>query len=224
MLTSVQQRYGLDGPELFKERTVDELRDSATSATSIDTLEKIQDELYNMDLSDILANDDDNAGRIPVGRSKSCSHARRSNDSASSSHRRGLPKRSVSFDKVEIRTYERVLVDNPPSCAPGGPSLGLGWKYTDKKPVPVDKHVTKSVFQFSKIRRQKKDFLMSPEKREKIAKKLGFSNTEIQANAKQVERVLRQRKRTVDAYMNQQWDAVYVMQMARQAHGLSGRL
>ena len=84
----------------------------------------------------------------------------------------------------------------------------------------MDKHASKSIFQKLK---KKKDLLISPEKREKIAKKVGFSDEEIQANCKQVERVLRQRKRTVDHYMEEQYDAMFYFQMARQAHGRAGQ-
>ena len=202
----VHQAYGHE-PSFTKERKDVDFRDSATSATSVDTLESLEDEFGCMDLSEILANEELQKS-TPATSRRAC--------------RGKTPKRSVSFDKVEIRAYEQILGDNPPSCAPGGPSLTLGWNYVEKKPISLDKHTSKSIFQFTKIRKQKKDFLLQPEKREKIAKKLGFTNQEIHANVKQVDRISRQRKRTVDSYMEEQFDAVYFMHMARQAHGLVG--
>lgn len=100
--------------------------------------------------------------------------------------------------------------------------MGLGWNYTDKKDVPVDKHTGKGgVLQsLRKIRGQKKDFLLSTEKRTKMATRLGFTTSEIQVNAREIDCVLKQRQRTVDAYMEQRYDAIFMMEMARQAHGL----
>ena len=45
-------------------------------------------------------------------------------------------KRSVSFSRLNIRQYERVLGDNP-SCS-SGPSVSLGWKYKDVPSMDID--------------------------------------------------------------------------------------
>jgi len=45
--------------------------------------------------------------------------------------------RNVIFDEIRIREYERSLGDNP-SCS-SGPPISLGWKYQERKAVPLDK-------------------------------------------------------------------------------------
>lgn len=45
-------------------------------------------------------------------------------------------KRSVSFSRLNVRQYERVLGDNP-SCS-SGPSVSIGWKYKDDISMDID--------------------------------------------------------------------------------------
>ena len=146
----------------------------------------------------------------------------------------GRPVRRVSFDKVKVREYERVLSVNPPSALGYvGPSLGLGWKFNEKKAVDVDKFEKESssllLFTLPMMmnstnqkprRRNSKDILMTIEKRTKLAKQFGYSPTEIHENMKQMEKVIKQRQRTNGKYLEElqrdRCDAVQAFQQRRQ--------
>lgn len=166
---------------------------SETTATTISTLE---DDMWNLDLDDLLEMPKNN----PLRRSlSSCvdssTRSTRSvgrTSSVSSSKRRGLPKRTVSFDKVKIRVFNQALSDNP-SCQAGGPSIGLGWDYSEKKDMKLDKFETKRI----RRRHNSKELeVLSPEKREKIARKLGYTDEQIKKNVRRVERAQKQRRST----------------------------
>jgi hypothetical protein len=191
-------------------------RESMTSVT-LDAPE--DDDLWNMDISAILEVSETER-RSPPGRSASMDLRRmkpeRSSCPESSNRQRQLPKRAVSFGNVEVRAFERILSPNPPSCTPRGPSLGLGWTYTEKKPVNLDKFENKGLFPWSGGKRNK-DILLTPEKREKLARKYGFSKEEIQANAKAMEKLNKQRKKTVSAFLEAHYEASSVRDKQRQA-------
>lgn len=107
--------------------------------------------------------------------------------------RKTLPGRirNVSFGKVQVRECERVLGDNP-SCSEGGPSLSIGWKVNKEKVVELDAWEAKR----QKERRSHSKLLLSSEKREKIAKKNGFTKKDIQENVKSLAKWQRRRERT----------------------------
>jgi hypothetical protein len=168
------------------------------SSVSSSVTSRLEDELWNMDLDDIL--DMPPTPRTSGMRSFSFTDTPRPTMAGSFKRRSSLPlnKLNVSFSKVEIRVYERILGENPLSGAVGGPSLGLGWSFNEAKPVDLDKFETKRVFQWSTRRRNSKELIMSPEKRERMARKLGFSSEEIEQNIRIIEKVQRQRRRTVN--------------------------
>lgn len=204
-------------------------QESVTSTTSE------EDDMWNMDLSDILRNPDVDTSRRSLddimGNSSREGASERLTASPSPQRTTRVPrrtrtmphkfsksdttpnrppgrskqvKRSVSFDKVKVRVFERVLADNPPSSS--GPSLGLGWNYNQEQEVDVEQFESKAAkspkpkrsWLNTKASDPKKGLIMPPDKREKLAKKLGFSSKEIKENVKMVERVLRQRQRTKD--------------------------
>eukprot|EP00977_Amphora_coffeiformis_P006397 scaffold1361_cov165-Amphora_coffeaeformis.AAC.19 len=75
------------------------------------------------------------------------------------STRRRKPSRSVSFDSIFVREYERVLGDNP-ACG-NGPPISIGWQYESKVSMPVDEYEyrkpagrTKRQLQLSAYRRR----------------------------------------------------------------------
>ena len=119
--------------------------------------------------------------------------------------KKGLPRRSVSFDKVKIREFERVLGDNPPPSP--GPSLALGWNYHEKKEVSIDKFekhgINGKARRWSSARnlltgnnKKDGDFHLTPEQRIKIAQNLGYTHGEIKKNIREGEKVRRQRDAT----------------------------
>lgn len=44
--------------------------------------------------------------------------------------------KQVRFDTVHVRTYERIVGDNPYSSLP----LGIGWAYNEEEPRPLDEY------------------------------------------------------------------------------------
>lgn len=153
----------------------------------------LEDDIWNLDIDDILDNDNSPVGKFGM-RSNSFSSSivpRR----GSFKTRRSLPNRAVSFGKVEIRKFERVLGDNP-ACEKG-PSMALGWRYNEEKPVELDNFESKKYSVLSATRRRNsKELIMSPEKRERMARMFGFSDKEIISNVQKVEKVSKQRRKT----------------------------
>jgi hypothetical protein len=103
---------------------------------------------------------------------------------------RALPDRNVSFGSVAVRVCERVLGDNP-ACH-DGPSLSIGWNYEPEKIINVE--VFESARQ--KERRSYDKLCLSPEKREKIAMRSGYTRQDIEDNVKQMHKYQRRRERT----------------------------
>ena len=163
-------------------------------------------DLWNLDLSDILqAPQEPTILRPETRRSASCGDLM--NDSVKEEVERHLLRKNkssgtlVRFGTVETRVFERVLEVNP-SCSEG-PSLGLGWKFNVKKPVSLSTVETqkrsRSSSPFRGIVRKnsgtkKKGLVLSPAKREKMARNMGFSKEEIHQNVLQVQKAQIQRE------------------------------
>ena len=104
--------------------------------------------------------------------------------------------KQVKFNTVEIREYEIILSNNP-ACE-YGPSIGIGWDYTDIN--TADNAIRVSQFEkerFGKRRvekhgRQSKLYL-SQVRREAILKEAGYTDKEVKAaiRDKQKARLLR---------------------------------
>jgi hypothetical protein len=99
---------------------------------------------------------------------------------------------SVSFTHVQIRHYERIMSDNPASAA--GPSIGIGWKFVEADPVCVDA--------FEKRERSRArsltDLQLSKASRLKLVRALGYTDREIAANVRDLNKSRSNRKQTVD--------------------------
>ena len=102
--------------------------------------------------------------------------------------KRTIP-RSVSFDSVEIRCYERILDINP--CTSSGPSVGLGWKYVQIPPKKVDEVVPKPCTSASSM-------VLSRDVREAIVRDLGYSQREIASAIRISLKAKNQRRQTVN--------------------------
>ena len=179
-------------------------------------MKSLDQDLWNLDLDDIL--EMPRSSRAPLTRSFTGGPSPSLAPDVKKSKRRSLPGRQVSFDSVKIRVFERVLGENPPTCGAGGPSLGLGWNYNEKKAVAVDKFETKRECSWSTKRRNSKELLMSPEKRERMARKLGFTSHEIEKNVKDVEKIVKQRSRTRSTFEPCS-NPVAIMERALRCHG-----
>lgn len=189
-------------------------RDSITSTT-------VEDDFWNLDIDDVL--DMPPCPRVHGPLCLSFTTAPRPTMATAVKKRRAsLPadtRRSVSFDTVQIRVFERVLTENP--SLQGGPSLGLGWNYKEKKAVPLEKFETKRASSWTSRRRSSRDLLMSPEQRERMARKHGFSKVEIEKNARRIERIVRQRDEASSKNIVDYLDPVATLQQARRLHGFS---
>ena len=81
--------------------------------------------------------------------------------------------RSVSFDKVSIRSYERILTVNP-SCT-SGPPLGLGWRFVPERHFQIDK------FENCRLgnRRTTQQLVLPRKVRERWLQELGYDQREV---------------------------------------------
>ena len=144
-------------------------------------------------------------------------------------------KRTVSFDKVQIREFQQVLGDNP--CKEIGPSLSLGWNYNEKKGVDLEKYESKrsgsggnfvvKLTGGGSTSPRRKDFSLSPKARIEKALELGYTPEEIAKNQKQMQRIQKQREKTalegrrgVPTIETGLFDAAAFIQAAKVAHGL----
>lgn len=195
-----------------------------SAATSVTTASSLLDEsdMWNLDLDDIL----DMPANNPLRRTmSSCTDTRgptltRTSTGTDIRKPRDMVKRIVSFDKVKIRVFEQVLSDNPTCTKSGGPSIGLGWDYTEKKDMALEKFETKRLPRRTKSKDME---VLSPEKRLKMARKMGYTPEQILRNVKRVEKTHKQRSNTSKALSGERpklpTDAYAIMQHARKMHG-----
>jgi hypothetical protein len=98
---------------------------------------------------------------------------------------------TVRFGRIVVREYEQILGDNP-ACT-SGPSLSIGWKYNEHPSLKVD--------DFESVRkrvRRLQGLVLSRKRREKILTNLGYSESEIAAGVRHVNKVRTQRKQTTN--------------------------
>jgi len=78
-----------------------------------------------------------NNNKIDNGDNKKTNNNRNKKVATSRKERQGVV-RSVSFDDVQLRIYERILIDDPSSPSFGPKSVGIGWKYRNEKQISVE--------------------------------------------------------------------------------------
>jgi hypothetical protein len=97
----------------------------------------------------------------------------------------------VSFSKVEVRFYSRIVSDHP-DCS-GGPPIGIGWEYTPGQLFDVSKweHVR------CKVRKPPTELRLDHQKRERTLRAWGFGDKELAAAVRALNKSQAQRRTTV---------------------------
>lgn len=100
----------------------------------------------------------------------------------------------VQFASITIREYQLILGDNPSSKA--GPSLSIGWEYSELPSVPVKV--------FEKLRKPARsgcarDLIRSTANRERLARRLGYSWEAIANNVRSLNKDRSQRRQTLNS-------------------------
>ena len=101
------------------------------------------------------------------------------------------PKKSVAFDSISVRPYERILTVNP-SCS-SGPPIGLGWKFGQESVYSLDTFEERR----SPHRRSKSQMVLPRETREEMLLEIGYDRRALAYGVRQVIKVKNQRRRTV---------------------------
>ena len=105
------------------------------------------------------------------------------------------PKKTVSFNNLEIRTYETILGDNP-SCSTG-PSLGLGWRYDPS-------HFQSTIDEYERHQSQQgyddprpEDLVLHRFEREAILLSTGYTKQDLAESVRGITKVKNRRRQTV---------------------------
>ena len=144
------------------------------------------------------------AGPKPVGPDgkplKSCLSSNNSlarslsdnSDHPSQQHHAPKPlKRSVSFNQVQFREYERALGDNP--AVSSGAPLTIGWRYSETCSLPVDNYEEMKV-----EAKTKKELLVPAHVRDSMLREqANVSSSALLKAVKEVNIAKNQRRRTV---------------------------
>ena len=106
----------------------------------------------------------------------------------------GVKKRtsSVSFSTIEIRSYERVLGDNP-SCS-HGPAVSIGWQY---EPDPITVELDEYEYYRSDDRLDGTALVLSRSEREDLLRELGYSRSAIADAVRTNVKIKNNRRQTV---------------------------
>lgn len=97
----------------------------------------------------------------------------------------------VSFGQVCVRKYQRIICDNPAVTA--GPSIGVGWKYKVQVPVSVDAYETSRG-----ERKQHNALMLDRVTREKMARRMGYTERQIADMTRAVNKTKNQRRQTLN--------------------------
>jgi hypothetical protein len=104
----------------------------------------------------------------------------------------GVPLKSVTFSTVRVRHYERILCDNP--AASSGLSIGIGWRFAEEGvPVCVEE------WQSTRCRgRSQSELQLSRSERDDLVKQLGYTEREVAAMRRELNRCRANRRQTVN--------------------------
>lgn len=104
----------------------------------------------------------------------------------------GKKRTSVSFSTIEIRSYDRVLGDNP-SCS-HGPAVSIGWQY---EPDPITVQLDEYEYYRSEDRLDGTALVLSRSEREEILEDLGYSRSAIADAVRTNVKIKNNRRQTV---------------------------
>jgi hypothetical protein len=125
-------------------------------------------------------------------------------------------KKVVSFGSVNIRSYERILSDNPASTS--GPSIGIGWAFAQEECTAVDEWDKER----QGMRKQKRSkMVLSAKKRENLLLSIGYSDKEILEMVRKINKARGQRRNTVTNLDNQAVEEVVENARRKIKHALS---
>ena len=126
----------------------------------------------------------------PSSSSELCSSGGNSFASSAKRNARQVVDMSVRFGEVHVRHYERLMCDNP-ACRQG-PGLGIGWVYEDAVSTSLDDWEDER----SRVRRPV--MAISRSKREEIIRSLGYTDRDIAATVRELNRIRNLRRQTVN--------------------------
>jgi hypothetical protein len=109
--------------------------------------------------------------------------------------------RSVSFSDVQVRVYKRMISDNP-SCTKGA-AIGIDWDYEAVTPASLED------WEMERRRlRRPQDLVLSRCQRDQLLRELGYSDKEIAATVREINRVKQNRRQTVQNLGSQKMEAM----------------
>lgn len=108
---------------------------------------------------------------------------------------RPAPKKSVSFNALQIRTYETILGDNP-SCSTG-PSLGLGWRYDPSHYISTIDEYERHQSQHGCADPRPEDLVLHRFEREAILLNTGYTRQDLAESVRGITKVKNRRRQTV---------------------------
>ena len=114
-------------------------------------------------------------------------------------------KRSVSFDRIDIREYQRTVGDNP--SVSSGPALSLAWDYSDSVRSTVDNYESERG-----SRRKMMEMVVPRFERELLLKDSGVSRKEMAQCVRTINHIKAKRRQTVNnlkmSKMEENWEGV----------------
>jgi hypothetical protein len=118
-----------------------------------------------------------------------------------------VPKRSVVFNTVQVRLYERILEVNP--CTSSGPSVGIGWRYIENSPVRID--------EVKSIKREPRELILPRHIRECTVREWGYCSRQIAKAVRASLKIKNQRKQTYSNLRHQKVE--YIVEKSRRKVG-----
>jgi hypothetical protein len=136
-------------------------------------------------------------GRVPPARS----NPRSQSLTESMPPKRAPVQRSVSFNHIQVRYYERVLDMNP--CTSSGPSVGLGWQYFEPPHMKTVDEVERSLPD-----RRVGPIPLPRHVREDIIRELGYSQKEVARAIRISIKTKHQRRQTINNLSSQKVEEI----------------